>query len=270
MTSVQAKASPDLAQRIGTETGKPLKAVTPSATDAGPWGPPQRMQPRAALRALRRLVEDPERTDEVFNVIQALSGSSISKGLKRMMRVPAGRRVLLERRILLETLLDRDGLAAHPAGSLADHYLRFTREGNITADGLVAASEGRDRYESADHKLYGERLRDQHDLWHTLVDYGRDELGEVCLLAFTYAQTHNRGVGVMALVGSYKLSHYYGRGVFAAAYRAFRDGKRAAWLPGQDWEALLAEPLDVVRERLRLVKPVRYTHLLNSVAASPA
>ncbi len=111
-------------------------------------------------------------------------------------------------------------------------------------------------------------MRDQHDLWHTLVDYGRDELGEVCLLAFTYAQTGNRGIGVMALVGSYKLSQYYGRGVFGAVIRAWRDGKRAAWLPGQDWEALLGEPIETVRQRLALVKPERYTSLLTAGAAT--
>ena len=231
------------------------------------WAPVQRMQPRAAITALRRLIADPERTEEVFNVIRALSGASLNNGLQRFSRVPAGRRVLSERRVLLTTLLDRAALTAHARGSLADRYLAFTREGNITADGLVEASEGRERFESADHKLYGERLRDQHDLWHTLVDYGRDELGEVCLLAFTYAQTRNRGIGAMALVGSFKLSQYYGRGVFGAVFRAWRDGKRAAWLPGQDWEALLAEPIDVVRERLRLVKPERYTRLLEAVPA---
>lgn len=245
------------------------------ATDAASepetvWAPVQRMQPRAALRALGRLVADPERTDEVFNVIRALSGPSLSKGLQRFSRIPAGRRVLSERRVLLTTLMDRGALEQCAKGSLADCYLAFTREGNITADGLVDASEGRERYESADHKLYGERLRDQHDLWHTLVDYGRDELGEVCLLAFTYAQTRNRGIGAMALVGSYKLSQYYGRGVFGAVFRAWRDGKRAAWLPGQDWEALLDEPIAVVRERLRLVKPERYTRLLASAAAAAA
>ncbi len=114
------------------------------------WAPPQRMQPRVALKALRRLIDDPERTNEVFNVIRALSGSSLSKGLQRFSRIPLGGRVLADRRELLNTLLDRDALALHGKGSLADRYLAFTREGNITADGLVEASEGRERYESAD------------------------------------------------------------------------------------------------------------------------
>jgi len=223
---------------------------------------PQRMQPLVALRALRRLIQDPERTHEVFNVIRALAGSSIVWGLRRFRQLPTGQHVLGQRRVLLDTLLDQDALGAHPGDSLAAHYLRFVRAGNITADGLVEASTGRESYGSADQKLYGERLRDQHDLWHTLVDYGRDELGEVCLLAFTYAQTRNRGVGVMALVGSFKLADYYGRGVFGAAFRAYRDGRRAAWLPGQDWESMLGEPIDSLRERLGLVTPVRYRALL--------
>lgn len=244
--------------------------TTTDTTADTQWAAPQRMQPLVAIRALRRLIADPERTDEVFNVIRALSGSSLRKGLQRFAQLPQGKVVLAERRVLLDTLLDRDALHAHATGSLADAYLAFTRKGNITADGLVEASEGRERFESADHKLYGERLRDQHDLWHTLVDYGRDELGEVCLLAFTYAQTRNRGIGVMALVGSYKLSQYYGRAVFAAAFRAWRDGRRAAWLPGQDWEALLAEPIADVRQQLGLVKPERYHALLATDGLSVA
>ena len=249
------------------------RSVTNDATE---YGAPPRMQPLVAFRALKKLIADPERTDEVFVIIRALSGNSIGRGLKRFKRLPVGRRVLSQREVLLETLLDRDGLeaiaAATPSETLADAYLRFTREGNITADGLVDASEqeGKERFESADHKLYGERLRDAHDLWHTLVGYGRDELGEVCLLAFTYAQTRNRGIGVMGFVGMFKLAEYYGRGVYSAVWRAYRDGKRADWLPGQDWQALLGLPIEDVRARLGIVAPAQYTQLRMLDEAVPA
>lgn len=238
--------------------------------DAPEYGPQPAVQPLVALRALRRLIADPQRTDEVFVVIRSLAGSSIDRGLKRFCRLPVGRRVLAEREVLLATLLDRDQLTDRAAGTLADAYLSFVRAGNITADGLVDASEveGRSGYASADHRLYGERLRDQHDLWHTLAGYGRDELGEVCLLAFTYAQTRNRGIGVMALVGTVKLSQYCGRGVFAAVWQAWRDGKRAGWLPGQDWVELLQQPLDVVRKRLAIRTPARYVALQKFVPAA--
>ena len=35
-------------------------------------------------------------------------------------------------------------------------------------------------------------------------------------------------------------------------------GRRAAWLPAQDWEALLGRPLDEVRAQLGLGEPPRY------------
>src|SRR5436309_3180598 len=41
----------------------------------------------------------------------------------------------------------------------------------------------------------------------------------------------------------------------------FRRGLRAAWLPAQEWEALLALPLDEVRRRLSLGAPPVYTEI---------
>jgi len=240
-------------------------AKTPGTTAAtvgsGPVEPPQRLQPLVAIGALRRLVADPQRTEEVFVVVRALAGDSIDRGLRRFRQLPLGRRVLKRQEVLLDELLDRKRLADCPGNSLASAYLRFTAEGDLSADGLVDASEqeGGERFASAEHQLYGERLRDQHDLWHTLTGYGRDELGEVCLLAFTYAQTKNRGLGVICLVGMLKLFEHYGRGVFSAAWAAYRDGRRAEWLPGQDWSELLGMPLASVRDQLRVTEPGSYS-----------
>ena len=41
------------------------------------------MQPLVALRAITRLVKNPNETREVFTIIRALSGSDLEKGLKR-------------------------------------------------------------------------------------------------------------------------------------------------------------------------------------------
>jgi ubiquinone biosynthesis protein COQ4 len=227
-----------------------------------------RMQPRIALRAVRALIADPEDTAQVFTVVRAMSGPSLARGLARFLALPTGRRVMEEKRELLETLRDREQLRQLPAGSLGRAYLEFVESENLSADGLVNASEaGEEKWESPELERYGKRLRDQHDLWHTLTRYGRDELGELCLLAFTYAQTRNRGVGLIVLVGAFKLRQTYGVGVFRAALRGFRDGRRAAWLPGQDWEALLAAPLESVRARLDITDPIPYQALRSGLAA---
>lgn len=225
--------------------------------------PTQRMQPIVAWRALRRLIADPEQTHEVFTVIRALSGRALENGLARFRETETGRRILADEIDLLDTLLNREALATLPQSSLGRQYLSFVSREDITADGLVAASEedGEFKYLEGDLARFGMRQRDMHDLWHTLTDYGRDELGEALLLAFTYAQTKNRGIGVICLAGCMKLSQRYGSGVFSAAWRAYKAGRRAAWLPGQDWEALLAQPVDEVRQQLGIEPPEAYFEL---------
>ena len=218
---------------------------------------------RKAFSAMRRLIKNPDATDEVFTIIEALSGDSLRKGFSRFVTTNLGRKVLLERRSLLETLLNREYLATLPQHSLAAHYLSFVTKENISAKGLVEPSEGMRGMKNldADTLLFANRQRDMHDLWHTLTHYGRDELGEVCLLAFTCAQSPNRGLAFIALVGIFQLSKRYGRGVSGAAYRAYQDGKNAAWLPGQDWEYLLTQPIGNVRAQLNIPPPQRYQDL---------
>lgn len=218
-----------------------------------------RMQPLLAWRAVKELISNPEDTAQVFTIIRALSGPSLQKGLQRFIELPFGRRVIEEKFDLLATLSDRETLRSHPKGSLAEAYLQFVESENLSADGLVEASESETgSYDNAWLQRYGLRLRDQHDLWHTTTGYGRDELGELCLLAFTYAQTRNRGIGFIVLVGMMKMRKSFGNAVFKAVRDGFRDGRRASWLPGQNWEALLQRPLADVRAELNIGEPQTY------------
>lgn len=230
-----------------------------------------RMRPIIAWKALRRLIADPERTEEVFVVIRSLSGSSLRRGLERFRQNDRSRALLsVEPGVgeLLQVLSDRDRLAKLPAGSFGRAYLDFVTSEGISADGLVEAS-AEVEYENmrADLTIYSQRLRDQHDLWHTLTRYGRDELGEICLLGFTYAQTRNRGIGAICLMGAFKLSRVIGPGVLRAVWRGYQDGRKAAWLPGQVWEELLALPVDDVRDGLNIAEPLPYQQLSLAIAA---
>ena len=69
----------------------------------------------------------------------------------------------------------------------------------ISPDGLVAASEevNRTGRENEDRNRFGMRMRDSHDLWHCVTGYSRDLVGEASLLAFTFAQTRNPGIGAI-------------------------------------------------------------------------
>ncbi len=222
------------------------------------------MQPLVALRAIRRLVKNPNETREVFTIIRALSGSDLEKGLKRFQATELGKTVLQDRRQLTSVLNDRNMLATLPPSSFGRAYLEFITDEGLSADGLVEASEDekKEPFGDPDLMLFAARQRDMHDLWHVLTQYGRDELGEACLLGFTYAQNRNRGVGFIALVGCLKLHGKYGFSATRAIFRAFRDGRRAAWLPAQDWELLLLQPLDSVRKELGIHIPRIYQDAL--------
>ncbi len=234
-----------------------------------PETPKQKMQLKRAWQAVRRLIADPEDTAQVFTVIRAMSGPALQRGFERFRATPLGQKIIEQDIDLLQTLCDRDALRQLPPGSLGRAYLAFVEREQISAQGLVEASEAEEEpYPTPQMARYGKRLRDQHDLWHVLTDYGRDELGEFCLLAFTYAQTRNRGIGLIVAVGAYKFSQGLGLRVLRAARRGYRDGRRAAWLPGQDWEALLAQPLDDVRRQLGIDRPIAYQAILAQLAAA--
>ena len=223
-----------------------------------------RMRPLVAIRALKNLVNDPEKTDQVFVIITAMSGNSLARTFARFRKTEMGKKVLSENRNLLTTLLDRESLGNHDDGTLGQTYLRFVEREQISADGLVAASQLKEQIEEPKLKLFGERMRDQHDLWHVTTGYGRDTFGEACLLAFTYAQTRNRGLGIIALVGMIKIQKELGSGVRKAMWQAYKAGKRAAWLPQQDWETLLSQPLEEVRQQLRISPPHVYQEVFEN------
>ncbi len=226
---------------------------------------------RAAGRAMRRLLAEPDDTGQVFRIIRGLSGDSFERLYQRMLAHPDGQRILGSDDNLLAVLCDRESLHAMPEGSFGRTYARFMDAERISADGLVAASE-----EQIDDTVFlderarrlSQRLRDSHDLWHVLDGYGRDLLGEAGLLAFSYAQTRNPGIGFIVLVGAWKLR----REGHAFAPRFVRDGyrrgKRAAPLALADWKVLLPLPLEDARRRLGIEPVPDYPRTYSAVAAA--
>ena len=230
----------------------------------GPFHPANRVRPIAALRAVRALIRDPDSTGEVFKVIQALKGGSLRQAVDRMAAHAPGRVLMQQKPSILERLADRAALAAMPEGSLGRAYLDFVHAGNLSAEGLVAASEEAPRDESRawldpEELWLADRLRDFHDLQHVLTGYGRDELGELCLLSFMTTQTYNRGISFIVFVGRREYRKALPHLDVDALVREGRDIARAAgWLPEVHWEARLAEPLSALRAELGLRPPALY------------
>lgn len=227
-------------------------------------------QPRAAMHAIRALMQDPEDTAQVFRVIKAMSGPSRAKSYKRFCKTAVGRRVLANRESLADCLNDRDALRAMPDGSLGRAYLDFVERENLSADGLADASEEGGRYfHTADQELYSNRTRDMHDLWHVTTGYGRDGLGELSLLAFSYAQLGNIGIAMIIFFGARGGVRESGdKRIWKAIWEGYRNGRRATWWAEEDWEGLLRAPLEEVRKRLGFVRPETYREVFRDHLAA--
>ena len=212
-----------------------------------------------AWRALRTLVANPERTEQVFVITRALSGKSGDRVFQRFLAHPAGPALLAERPSLLDALSDLEALERLPDGSFGRAYATFMREAELRAAGLVEASMAADNEVDeeldADRQWFFDRLRDMHDLWHVLTGYGRDEAGEAANLAFTFGQTRHQGIGVIVaaalLVGPKDNRLEWQRYM----WRAWRRGARAAFLPAVAYERLLDRPLAEVRATLGIEPP---------------
>jgi ubiquinone biosynthesis protein COQ4 len=237
---------------------------------------PPRIQPIAAARALINLLKDPQDTRQVALLTAALRGRSGQTQFQKFKSSPVGARILSEKRRLADTLDNHAFLATLPENSLGRRYLAFMAEENLSARGLKeVTAEATANLNNADEdvQIFADRTRDLHDLYHVIAGYGRDEIGEICVLAFSYPQQRLRSYAVIAAFGALNFAnllarhHITSRGVFAAVSQAYRNGKTAAWLPGQDIESLLAEDLDILRQRLNIPPPDKYQALIARIRA---
>lgn len=218
----------------------------------------------SARRALGALIENPDDTKQAFRIVKALGGSTAERMYRRFSSTEAGRAILRERRSLLAALSDQARLETLPEGTVGHAYLEFLHSHQITAAGLVEASEpeAADADLDEDRMRFADRMRDMHDLWHVVTGYRGDLIGEAAILAFIFAQTKNPGAGLIALAGFAKIGVIPGaRRVIA---RGFVRGLRAEWLAAVDWEATLARPLEDVRRELGLDAPPSYEPIYTS------
>ncbi|HKD48027.1 MAG TPA: Coq4 family protein [Rhizomicrobium sp.] len=216
-----------------------------------------RLRPLEALRATKILIATGD-TRQVFVIFRAMRGRSAARNFRRFEKTALGQAVFKDRRDLLSTLNDREGLNRLPPGTLGRAYLDFMEAERLSAQGLVEASQHWDDDPvPPDVELFRRRLREMHDLLHTVTNYGRDQLGELCLLTFVYRQQGNLGMLMIVAMAWSRLPAQARK----AVREAWRNGRKARWLAAENWEALLARPLEEVRHDLSIHLPRFYQPL---------
>jgi ubiquinone biosynthesis protein COQ4 len=213
-----------------------------------------------ALKSLRRLLNDKEDTGQVFEIMRALNGSSTANCYLRLLDTPQGGRIAFQREEFAERLMDEAWLDSLPPGSVGAAYREFIREEQLSAEGLAQISRQSEPGVDEQHPFawMGRRTRDVHDIWHILSGYHRDGLGEACLVAFSYAQTKGLGWALIAFGAASRARKAKGHAYVKAIWQGYRRGKAAKWLLGEDYERLMAEPLEAARRRLNITPATIY------------
>lgn len=220
-------------------------------------------RPFKALRHFGKLVQDKEDTEQVFHIIDALKSKKSVRQMEQFLATPEAR-ALIERNEELPAILDDHARwSGCAANSLARHYVEFMQREQLTAAGLVEESykfKPREERHADLYEWYIERLRDTHDLFHVLTGYGRDGLGELCLLGFSYEQNHSPGVLFITYMGARQTRKESGLGepVDAAIREGRRLGRAAGKLAHSDLLAMMNDDIDDVRKRLNIGTPHAY------------
>jgi len=220
-------------------------------------------RPRKAWHHFRELLKDKERTDQVFFIFEALPWRGLRAAGMRYLSSPAGKANIVREPFLPAILDDHEALRRTPPGSFAHAYCDFMEREGLSAQGLVDEfakfAKGKPKFEDQ-FAWYLHRLRDCHDLLHILTGYGRDSLGEACVLAFTYSQQPSPGhlfIGYMAALNM-KKTVKSNAPVLRAVREGQRLGKACPRLCEQSITELLPLPLEEVRRRLNITPPRHY------------
>lgn len=224
--------------------------------------PRPKLRPLRALGHFRKLMADKEDTAQYFHMSECLMTQRTVTLVERFCESERGRTLMAKEPDLPHLLDDHRTLEAMPSDSVAHAYLSFMRNENLSAAGLVAESEKSGIPSYADQMQWlHDRLRDTHDLVHVLTGYGRDALGEACVLGFSAGQfpwgeaDHIFPWGAALEIGRQsKIT----ASAWASVSEAKRHGKTALPIYAEDVMAMMAEPLEAARKRLGIGGPTKY------------
>lgn len=223
---------------------------------------PATVKPLSAAVALLKFLHDKEDTAQVFRIFDYLDGPQSERNFQRFAATEGGKRMMRENADLAPLLAEKTWLRALPEETLGGQYIRFMDAENIGAEGLIEYEQkanARSLQLEPGRRIFISTGYQLHDVWHVLVGYGRDLVGEASVLAFTYGQLHIKGINLLCrTLGIKETLLNLGVPVWSILNEAERIGRDADWLLPQDWKKLLETPLDQVRRDLNVGTPSLY------------
>jgi|SRR5947207_4602232 len=201
----------------------------------------------------------PERAVYGHRFLAATTGNAIERSFAMFGATEDGHRLLRSRPNSAQALSDRAALSGCPPGSLGKCYIDFIDEYGLDARyHWYLQPAGSSSPADPLRQWYRLRIHVTHDLRHVVAGYRPNELGEVCLMAFRFAQLRHFGTLVLTLVGAFNLFLRRRGPVFCSVFEAYHRGRHSRLLDLLPWEASLGEQLAVHRAALGLKPPQRY------------
>ncbi|WP_238339264.1 ubiquinone biosynthesis protein COQ4 [Novosphingobium ginsenosidimutans] len=228
-----------------------------------PGRPEMRYDLPKAWRNFRELVKDKEDTSKVTPIFEALPWRGVYDAALSFLKTERAQEIRRKEPSLMKLLDDHETLRKMHKGSLAHVYCDFMEREGLSAHGLVDELD-KDRplnfYWEDQVTWYFNRMRDTHDLMHILSGFGRDALGEQCVLAFTYSQQPSPAHLFLGYAGAVEIAKR--KTVKVPVFRAVREaqkmGKACPRLVEMCISDLLPLPIEEVRAKLNIKPPSYY------------
>ena len=206
-------------------------------------------------------MRDKEDTGQVFEIMGALNGPTTARNIAQLLATPGGGRLAYEHVELAPKLMDDVWLDSFAPGTVGAAYRDFVRSEQLSADGLAEISRER----------RGPAVDDRAPLRLVRPPHPRQSRHLACALRLP-PRWPRRGVPGRLLLRPDRQPGLGGdcgrRGaqrpqarrasLCAGHLQGYRRGKAAGWLPGEDYVALMAEPLEAARRRLGITPATLY------------
>lgn len=202
----------------------------------------------AGLQGFMAFVQNPSNTESVFDIAEALAPTpTTAASLQYLTSIPEVAQMFAERYIAPTPSLEE--LQRLPQNSL----------GYIYSSKMIAANFDPEFYRKVviqdDTTYLALRIRQTHDIWHTVTGFGTDLLGEIGLQAFQLAQNRSP-LAVLLMAGA--LLHVIRTSndmnqLMQVIQQGYTMGLQAKPFLAQKWEETWDRPLDEWRSMLQVV-----------------
>lgn len=210
---------------------------------------------KEALKLWRVLLKDHTKTQYIFALSHAINGPRLKKLYDKLLTTEQGGQIACDLPEFTDLYLKLPDCAENTVGHALIHDLPYPLE-SLTK--LSQRGRKNRAWINSKHPYIwmARRYRDTHDLYHTLTGYKTDTLGEVAMLAFSYAQQKLPSWGVLLLIGIIKIKFHPMK--LAAIYEGYRRGKKSTWILGENFETMIYEDLSACKDRLNISKATIY------------